>query len=32
MCVSSSVYDLVVSIGVMVLFGWMWWVMFNAGE
>ena len=30
MCLSHHVFDLAIAYGVFALFGWMWWVMFNA--
>lgn len=31
MCSGATVYDAVIGLGAMALFGWVWWVMFNAG-
>lgn len=30
MCMGHSLYDAITLVGVLVLIGWMWWVMFNA--
>lgn len=29
MCVSNGIYDLIVALGVMVLFGWAFWLIFR---
>jgi hypothetical protein len=31
MCISHSLYEAIELVSFVLLFGWMWWVVFNAG-